>query len=790
MLEKLGAPPAEREAWLRFARGLSGFPEKADSFSGKPRTNLLSSLTSFIGREKEINEVANLIAKNRLVTLAGAGGIGKTRLARQLGQRLLNDYPDGVWFVALDSLSDPALVLQTVASVFDIREGSSDQPLLERLMYSLHAKTTLLILDNCEHLLDACAQLIMTLLTHCPNLKVLTTSREIFNMEGEAIYYAPTLSIPEPGELSLEKISDYESIQLFTERARLVLSSFHLTTDNVQTAIDICRRVDSIPLAIEMAAARVDILQVDEILRQLHHCFDLLVGKSRAALSRHQTMRASMDWSWGLLTEPEQRFMRQLSIFAGGWTLNSAQAVCEGNTLDLTSALVKKSLIRVKQEAEYATRYQFHEIVHQYACEKLAKSGTDENIRTRHLKYFLELSEQAEPALRGPAQIEWMARLNDERDNIRAALAWADKTDVEAGLYMSSRFGRFLENLNLREESSWLSIFLQKPESHAYPMARAMALYSHLPVLNYLNQIDMWRSTAKECLELYRALGDQHIEVDILLMRAGEISSAVERMELFQRALKLAHVPGDIWWQARMLHQVGWNYSGDEMIAYWERAITLFRQAGDWRTLAQCLGNTGHFGLLNGDFELAQKCLDEATLLNNQLKDKETKTDLLNVRARIAMMQGNYNQANTYWQEEFSIEEALGNRMSSLWCRSHLGYLALCEGNLTKAHDIFTETAREFFKDKNEIGVVFNLEGIAGLYVAMGKTEIAAQLIGWADATRGKINDSRPLFEQADVDKIIAACLEKMGEVAFSDAYDQGQNMTLDEAVAYALPEN
>ena len=481
--------------------------------------------------------------------------------------------------------------------------------------------------------------------------------------------------------------------------------------------------------------------------------------------------------------------MRQLSVFAGGWTLDSAQALCEGNTLGLTSALVKKSLIRVEQEAEYATRYQFHEIVHQYACEKLAKSGAEENIRTRHLKYFLELSEQAEPALRGPAQIEWMARLNDERDNIRAALAWADKTDVEAGLYMSSRFGRFLENLNLREESSWLSIFLQKPESHAYPMARAMALYSHLPVLNYLNQIDLWRSTAKECLELYRALGDQHIEVDILLMRAGEISNDVERMELFQRALKLAHAPGDIWWQARMLHQVGWNYSGDEMIAYWERAITLFRQAGDWRTLAQCLGNTAHFGLLNGDFELAQKCLDEATLLNDQLKDKETKTNILNVRARIAMMQGNYNQANTYWRQEFRIEEALGNRMSSLWCRSHLGYLALCEGNLTEAHDIFTETAREFLKDKNKIGVVFNLEGIAGLYVAIEKTDIAAQLIGWADATRGKINDSRPLFEQADVDKSSRLVLKKWARLRFPMRMMKVKKMSLVKQVAFALEE-
>ncbi|MEP6894236.1 MAG: hypothetical protein ABI986_01385, partial [Chloroflexota bacterium] len=449
-----------------------------------------------------------------------------------------------------------------------------------------------------------------------------------------------------------------------------------------------------------------------------------------------------------------------------------------------------KSLILVDQELGVETRYRFHEIVRQYSHDKLVESGEEANIRTRHLKYFSQLAEQAETALRGPAQIEWMARLNIERDNIRTALVWADKTDVEAGLYISSRLSRFWEYFDMREGSRWLSIFLKKPESQFYQRARAMALYAHLPILNYLSQVDTWRSTAQECIELHRAFEDQSIEVGILLMRAGEISNATQRIELLQRALKLVQSSEDIWQQAKTLHHLGWNYSGGERISYWVQAITLFRQAGDWRLLADLLSNTGNFAILNGDFELSQKCLDEAALLNDQLKDRVVKANILYARTRLATMRGDYNQARIYSQEQLGITEELGARMSSLWCRSQLGYLALREGNLTEAQDIFTETAREFFNDKNEIGVVFNLEGAAGLYAAIEKSKLAAQLIGWADTTREKINDRRQSLEQADVDKIIATCVAELGEATFSDAYDDGKKMTMDEAVALALSED
>jgi predicted ATPase/DNA-binding XRE family transcriptional regulator len=793
LLEKLGIPESERPEWIRFARGLSKLHQKSiQGFIPSRRlTNLPAALTSFIGRENEQDEVIHLIGKNRLVTLAGAGGIGKSRLAQQAGEKLLNDYPQGVWFVSFDSLSDPSFVPQTVASVFDIHE-EPNRPAIETLKNILRQKTMLLILDNCEHLLTACAQLIKTLLIHCPDLKILVTSREILNIEGEATYNLQTLSLPENDEALPEKMDKYESVRLFEERAALAFSSFRLKKETAQTVGQICRRVDGIPLAIELAAARVDTLQVNEILKQLNRCFDLLANNRRIALPRHQTMRASIDWSWGLLNEDEQMFIWRLSVFAGGWTLESAQAVCEGDALNLTSALVRKSLIMVNQEAGRETRYRFHEVVRQYAREKLAQAGEEENICTRHLKYFLQFSEQAEPALKGPTQIEWFARLNDERDNLRAALEWADKTDAEAGLYLSGRLLLHWESFDFLEGNYWLSKFLQKPESHAHPRARAKALYAHGRVLDFLAQPDAARSSAQVCLVLFRAVGDRHGEVDGLLRLAWETMDPTEKSALIQQALALAQSLGDVRRQADAFGYLGWLGPADrfaDRFVQWEKAITLARASGDWLSLADRLYTVGRFLILNGDVETAQKHLDESRALYQQLNPRLAEAKFLPAYGQIALLQRDFKKARACFQEEAKICAEFGNRKGYLWARVNLSYVALREGNFNEAYRNFAETAYDFQNDHNIEGVIFTLEGMAGLYMATEKPVIAARLIGWADALREQIKDGRPLLEQADVNKIIEACLMKMGEVAFSDAYDEGQAMTLDEAVAYTFKE-
>jgi predicted ATPase/DNA-binding SARP family transcriptional activator len=759
-----------------------------------PKHNLPAQLSTFIGRESEKAEIAHLLGTNRLVTLVGVGGIGKTSLALQVGQNTLKDYPDGIWFISLDSLSDPALVPQTVAAVFEIRDGSA-RSIIDTLINRLREKTILLILDNCEHLLTACTQLIKILLQNCHNLKILVTSREILNVEIEATFYLPSLSIPEYHHISLEKLNEYESVRLFIERAILAVPSFTLTRANAETLVQICNRVDGIPLAIELAAARVIVLQVEEILEQLQASFYLPTDGSQAILPRHQTLQLSMDWSWGLLDGAEQIFLRQLSVFAGGWTLESALTVCDGNVLGLTSALAKKSLLVLGQEAGHMTRYRLHEIVRQYGREKLAESGEEETIRTRHLNCFLSLSEQATLGWQGPSQLVWYGRVMEDRDNFRAALERAGQTkDVESGLYLSGRLEYLWMNLDMQEGLRWLNYFLQDPQSNSYPHARAQALLTQGELLNGLNRLSDEYEAFQECLALFRACGDISGEINSLhrlahvLFFLGDTQKA---MEIAHQALELSQSQGDLFREGRSLYRLG-RYDSDptRSFAYFEQAILVSRQAKNWHGLSSSLGAAGERALHEGKIQLAENYVKEAVLLCRQVNDKLGLCTHLQNYGRIAFAQGEAEQAFVHLHKSIEICRETGHRMVYLWSRSHLGYFTLWQGEIAKARDIFSATMHEFLNDKSEIGVIFNIEGMAGLYVAVGKAEHAARLIGWADATRKKIDNTRSFFEQAEVDKIIAACTVKLGEAIFSVAYEAGENMTLSEVVAYALGEN
>jgi predicted ATPase/DNA-binding SARP family transcriptional activator len=759
--------------------------------AGVPQHNIPFQLSKFIGREKELDEIKNVIADHRLVTLIGTGGIGKTRLSLEVGGQLLNDHANGVWLVELASLSDPARVPQTIAALFNLVEGS-DESMTEKLVRVLRPKTILLILDNCEHLLDACAQLADTLLKNCPNLKILATSREALNISGEALYHVQSLTLPDTQQF-IEKLLDYESIQLFEERARLVQEHFSLTMENASSIAQICHRLDGIPLAIELAAARVNMFSIEQLAAQLNESFNLLTSSYRTTLPRQQTLRASIDWSWNLLSDSERTLLRRLAVFAGGWTIDAAESVCAENGVEsqqiliVMTQLVAKSLVVANQESGRERRYSLLEMIRQYAREKLVEAGEEENIHTWHLKYFLNLSEQIERELVGRQQMEWFARTNDERNNLRSAMEYASRVDVEAGLYISGRLRNFWEYFDNYEGAYWLAEFIQKPESNDYPLARAKALCTQGWFLTMSNQLSEARSAIEESLTLTRACGDQHGEVNALVL-LGFITDGDKKSEFCQQALALARSCGDIVGQAIALNFLGWDHSDlKRALAYWEEAIPLYRQMENRRSLANCLGRIGYYLVMDGSIDSAQKYLDESNLLYQQLNISAGHDHLITAYGQIALMRGDYEKARSYFQENARIGREVGSRRDYLWANICLGQVDLREGNLTEARQVFAKTAQEFQKDGYAIGLVVSLECIASLYVAVSKTEYAARLIGWADATREGIGETRAFLEQADVDRDKAASLIILGKAAFEDAYDKGYAMTLDEAVEYAL---
>jgi len=406
--------------------------------------NLPIQLTSFIGREKELAEIQNLVEHNRLVTLTGSGGVGKTRHSLQVGAEVLDAFADGVWLVEFGSVSDPGLVSHAAATALGVREDKG-RPLMAALQDHLEAKTMLLLLDDCEHLLDACAQLVDPLLHSCPNLKILVSSREALGIAGEVTFHVSSLSLPDPDHLpSLKSLSQYDSVRLFIERAVATKSDFLVSKDNAPAVAQVCARLDGIPLAIELAAARIRGLSAEQISKRLDDRFRLLTGGSRTALPRHQTLLAMIEWSYDLLSDAERALLRRLAVFIGEWTLEATEAVCAdretmaqlhtgqaigtAEVMDLLLRLVDKSLISPREQSGQA-RYRMLETIRQFAHDKLSASGEEGLLRARHLEFFLRFSEQAESSLRSAEQLIRLHQLGAEYENLRAALEWARDND-------------------------------------------------------------------------------------------------------------------------------------------------------------------------------------------------------------------------------------------------------------------------------------------------------------------------------------------------------------------------
>ncbi len=763
---------------------------RALAFKRNSKINIPIPLTSFIGREKELKEIADLLSKSRLVTLTGSGGVGKTRLAIQVVPDVLDRFPDGVWFLDLAPLTDPALVPNTLANLLGLRESSDIKlSVTDQLINYFRSRTALVIFDNCEHLIESSAQLVHSLLTSCEQPSILATSREALRVSGEIPYRVPSLDIPKSGiELAVDELSKMESVKLFTERAATVSLGFALGSQNALAVLQICRRLDGIPLAIELAAARVNILNVEEVLKQLQDSFSLLASGGRIVMQRHQTLRASMDWSWGLLSEAEQIFLRQLSIFAGGWTLESAQVVCDGDVLSLTSALVNKSLIAVNQAEGRETRYRFHEIVHQYAREKLVESGSSQLVRDRHLTYFVKLAERAEPELYRSDQVRWQNRLWDELDNLRLAMERALATDSEFGLRLIVSSQLFWDvHGNVRELEGWLVRLLEGYRGLDALRARALVIYSQM--LFYRENFAKARVIAEESLELSRAISDRRAEA-FSLWGLGILQDDLgQAKSLFEESLALYRSLGDKYWQAQLMREMGAGLAQHNSfdINLLLESLRLYREMGHLSAIAGCLCDLAHSVSRGGDFSSAAQWLEEARELYRQLGSEFGEAYVCFVYGHLAYWQGDFDQASAYAQRTITLCENRGVYLYSSWAHADLASAVLRQGDILRAKKIFGFCIQQFQKANSMGGLAFTIEGFASLNVQQKEPERAARLFGWVDATREKIDYPRPPVEQASVDRDLAMIHSQLSNDAFEEAYESGRVMTLDEAVTFAL---
>lgn len=592
-------------------------PAKQKEMGTAIQHNLPFQVSTFIGREKELDEIAALIADHRLVTLTGTGGIGKTRLSLKVGEQLLNDYPDGIWLLELASLGDPARVPQTVAALFNIIEGPEESP-TEKLIHALRSKAILLILDNCEHVLDACAQLANALLRNCPNLKLLATSREALGITGEALYHVPSLALPDVRQV-LENLLEYESIQLFDERARLLQKNFSLTMENAYSIAQICRRLDGIPLAIELAAARVNMFSTEQIAARLNESLNLLTRGNRTTLSRHQTIRASIDWSWKLLSESEQALLRRLAVFAGGWTLEGAEAVGtdEMDVPDLLSNLVEKSLVLLNSGNE---RYRMLETVREFALERLKDAKEEETARNRHLDLFVAMAEEAEPKLFGREQGIWIKKLGDEQENLIAANDWCNSSNSRTALGF-----RLLGGIRYY----WAYAGLAK---------LGFKMYCEALAKNTENKNTLGAGLTYDGASIYAVmLGDP--------LLSGLVEKSISIFQAHGDHVRLAMaLTRKAWAQVNLGKRL-------EAIELYYEAITIGRQIDDKRPISSALNNLAELYSIDEEYEKATPLYEEALEIDREREDPTgIVLGLVNI-SRNALMQGKLDQVRSQLAE-------------------------------------------------------------------------------------------------------------------------------------------
>jgi predicted ATPase/DNA-binding CsgD family transcriptional regulator len=712
------------------ARELGLLDEQRDApveSKARPRHNLPVQITSFVGRAHETAEVTHLLRESHLLTLTGPGGTGKTRLALQVADGLLDAFEHGVFFVDLAPIGQPELVAGAIAAVLGLKVAAGE-PTAEALKGYLSGRQTLLLLDNFEHLIEA-APLAGDLLSVAPDLKILATSREALRVYGEQEYAVPPLGVPDPGRrepLPPSTLSEYGAVALYIQRAQAVRPDFTLTGENAPAVAEICVRLDGLPLALELAAGRAKLFSPQALLGQLESRFTALRGGPRDLPARQRTLRGAIEWSYDLLDEAEKTLFTRLSVFQGGCTIEAVQAVCchelPVDVLDGLASLLNKNLLRQEDGPEGEPRFVMLETIRQYGRETLDRLGETGDLRRRHAETFTALAERADPYTRGgPDQMRWLRRLEADHDNLRAALAWAlDGEDIELGMRLAGALGYFwVRQSHHAEGQRWASRALEADANGAAPPSvRAGALFTAGLMATYLHDSATARRSGREALALYRELEDRR--------NAG----------------------WTLIWLA-----VYYNFAGPdeyrEGLDLCEEGLLLLREVNDRQGIAQGLNILGELTRLHQDYERAREAYEECLILAREMGD----------RMREAMLVGN------------------------------LGYLAKYQGDLERARELYRQALSVSLDIDDDQNIAWALVSLGGAANDLGQPERGARLLGAAGALMDAKGFRPQISDLPDYERAEAAIREQLGAEAFEAAQARGRAMSLEEAVADALDE-
>ena len=799
--------------------------------------NLPLSLNSFIGREGERREIMKWFGdgRTRLVTVTGIGGCGKTRLALEIARELLPAYQDGVWMVELASIADSLFLAQAINAALgapELREGTPTSWLIKYLQRN----HLLLILDNCEQIILGAAQLVEEILRACPQVHILATSREALNIPGESVFVLQPLSLPDGNSLD-----DADSTRLFLDRARSILPSFELDQRDASHVAQICRRLDGIPLAIELAVSRLRILSVRQIAERLDDRFRLLTTGGRTALPRQQTLRATIDWSYDLLSEEDQKRFRRLSAFSGGFGLDAANALFQetpesGATLDVITRFVEKSLLAVDQSGE-ESRYRLLETLREYGRERLLEAGEEATIGAQHFKYFLAFAKKADQGLRGRDQIQWMKQLEQEHDNLRAAMEFAlmdgSPKFAQAGLRLAMTLWYFWFLRGYHEErDNWLEKFRQLPNQ-----PRLTAEYAYL-LRNYAHRENEPAKAHKwfdESLSLSHALEDELAIAEAHLSRAlygwREDDPSAARSHFEQAIAHFRHLD-ERWQLARVLAELGEfaQVRLDDRITArksFEESLKISRELEDARGMALALVHLGDLAIEQSKLDETREYASEGLVVASELNDMESLAWGLDDLSIVALCEGRFDEAERLGAESLRLSQEWGsawhvvlrrhwlarvylyrgeeekavklfeeNRIASQEARfdgghadslHQLGCAALRRGDVEKAKSFLTESIRILHRAHFGYGLTYSLDAFATLALAEGQPERAQILLSAADAYREIIHTDLLPPERTEREKLLAAVSSLLPPEKISSLTERGRGMNHDEAVEFAL---